>query len=145
MGRKARPVLDTAETLLLGGGDQLSIAHQCGRRIRMKRVKAENDQFLSSLGTTDPEHSYYSTVPVAIPKTRATTGPAQSLDLVRWASRIAEAKDLSAAHREIVEVMTSRHAEWDAGLGPPRWRDLFMKDAPGPSMRREHPANDLRD
>jgi arylsulfatase A-like enzyme len=55
---------------------------------------------------------------------------------------VAESKDLSAAHPEIVEDLAWRYAAWDSGLKPPRWRDLFMKDAPGP---RTPPAPSAQD
>jgi arylsulfatase A-like enzyme len=53
---------------------------------------------------------------------------------------VAESKDLSAAHPESVQELTRRHAAWDSGLQPPRWRDLFMKDAPGPRHASRAPS-----
>jgi arylsulfatase A-like enzyme len=46
---------------------------------------------------------------------------------------IAESHDQSAAHPEVVAELTRLYAGWNAELQPPRWRDLFMKAAPGPA------------
>ena len=40
---KARPMLDAAEPLLLRGGDEHAVAHERGRGICVKGVKAEDD------------------------------------------------------------------------------------------------------
>jgi arylsulfatase A-like enzyme len=55
---------------------------------------------------------------------------------------VAESKDLSAGHPEVVAELTGLYAGWNSALQPPRWRDLFQKDAPGPGGPREHPAKD---
>lgn len=46
---------------------------------------------------------------------------------------VAESKELSAAHPEVVEELTGRYARWNSELEPPRWRDLFNRTAPGPA------------
>ena len=43
LGGKSRPMLDAAEPLLLGGRDQLAVAHQRSGRVGVKGVQAEND------------------------------------------------------------------------------------------------------
>ena len=43
MDGKSRPMLDTAKSLLLGGSDQLAVAHQRRGRIAVKSVQAKND------------------------------------------------------------------------------------------------------
>jgi arylsulfatase A-like enzyme len=63
-------------------------------------------------------------------RTMPASGPAGLYDL---STDIAESKDLSADHPEVVEELTRRYAVWNAQLQPPRWRDLFMRDAPGPA------------
>ena len=40
---ETRPVLDAAKALLLGGGDELAVAHQSSRRVAVEGVKAEDD------------------------------------------------------------------------------------------------------
>jgi hypothetical protein len=45
---------------------------------------------------------------------------------------VAESKDRSAEHPEVVTELTRLYARWDSELQPPRWRDLFLKDAPAP-------------
>src|SRR5438128_59918 len=42
--RDARPMLDTTEALLLGSRDQLSVAHERCRGVRVEGIEAENDQ-----------------------------------------------------------------------------------------------------
>jgi hypothetical protein len=54
---------------------------------------------------------------------------------------IAESKDLSVQHPEVVAELTALHARWDSTLQPPRWRDLFLKNAPGPATGREPPGD----
>jgi arylsulfatase A-like enzyme len=64
-------------------------------------------------------------------RTMPAGGPAGLYDL---SADIAESKDLSADHPEVVEELTRRYAAWNAQLQPPRWRDLFMREAPGPAL-----------
>jgi len=43
MDGKSRPMLDPAETLLLGGSDQLTVTDQRSGRITVKSIQAKND------------------------------------------------------------------------------------------------------
>src|SRR5439155_20212623 len=62
--------------------------------------------------------------------------PAALYDLT---ADIAESKDVSASHPDVVADLTRRYARWEAELQPPRWRDLTMKDAPGPAAKPKTP------
>jgi arylsulfatase A-like enzyme len=57
-------------------------------------------------------------------------GPAGLYDLP---TDISESRDLSASRPEVVAELTRLYAGWESAVQPPRWRDLFMKDAPGPT------------
>jgi arylsulfatase A-like enzyme len=71
--------------------------------------------------------------------TMPADAPAGLYDL---STDVAESKDLSAAHPEVVDDLARRYAAWASGLEPPRWRDLFMKNAPGPETRPAPSAQD---
>ena len=64
-------------------------------------------------------------------------GPAGLYDL---SADVGESRDLAAARPEVVADLTRRYDRWDAGLQPPRWRDGWMKDAPGPEVPAKPPA-----
>lgn len=61
--------------------------------------------------------------------TAPADGPVGLFDL---ATDVAESRDRSTSRPEVVETLTRLHAAWDSEVERPRWRDLFMKDAPGP-------------
>ena len=54
---------------------------------------------------------------------------------------IAESQDLTSQHPEIVERLTRLYDDWDSQLERPRWRALFMKDAPGPAPKKKRAPN----
>src|SRR5262245_13975398 len=43
LGRKTSPVFDAAKAFFLCGGNQLAVAHDCRRRIRVESVETKND------------------------------------------------------------------------------------------------------
>jgi arylsulfatase A-like enzyme len=68
-------------------------------------------------------------------KWKLTMPAGEPAGLYDLSSDLAESKDLSAAHPEVVVELTRLYAGWNAELQLPRWRDLFMRDAPGPALK----------
>jgi hypothetical protein len=62
------------------------------------------------------------------------TNPIQSAGV---RADIAESKDLSGELPQIVERLTRLYREWDSQMERPRWRALFMRDAPGPDPEKK--------
>jgi arylsulfatase A-like enzyme len=50
---------------------------------------------------------------------------------------IAESRDVSQRHPDVVKELTQLYDEWDSQMERPRWRSLFMKDAPGPLPQKK--------
>ena len=82
-------------------------------------------------------------------KWKLTIAARQRASLYDLSVDIAESQDLTSQHPEIVEQLTQFYDDWASQLERPRWRALFMKDAPGPapkkkraSQRQDHSGRD---
>jgi arylsulfatase A-like enzyme len=73
------------------------------------------------------------------------TAPAnQAPSLYDLSTDISESQDLSCQYPEVAQDLKALYNEWDSQMESPRWRSLFMKDAPGPERTKKLKTRDMQ-